>query len=329
MISVIVPVYNAEKTIKQCLEKIIRECKNLESEILVIDDASTDTTVKIIETFENIKLFKFEINLGVGHARNKGAEEAKYENLCFVDADIRISDGSIKNMLERLEKDDVTGSVSATQDLYNLNKENWSSNFVCLKSCYGVDEIIKEKSFSVCCSEFCVIKKKIFIEVGKWKTVTDAGGEEFDIGYKITQLNKKNIKTTSATYSGYWYDLYTRFIRIIQRTSKYIPLFLKKKKFDSKGSFATNGQVFSSLITMLLIFYILFSIILYPSFILAGVLILIFLQLIVEFNFLLFAKKNYGMKMVFFSLFGIQVINLGILFGVVFYIYKRILGYKL
>ena len=328
MISIIIPTYNAQKTIQECLEKVIQEAERLESEILVVDDCSKDKTVEIIKNFKNVKLIELDKNQGVGNARNMGVEASKYENLCFIDSDIRISNQSIVNLLKRLEKDEVTGSVSATQDLFNLNRESWSSNFVCLKSCYGVDEIDDEITFSVCCSEFCVMKKKLFVEIGKWKTVSDAGGEEFDIGYKITQLNKKNIKTKSATYSGYWHNLNTRFIRLIQRTSKYIPLFLKKKKFDSKGSFATLGQVFSSLITLIIIFYITVSIFFNIPFTILGLIVLIILQLIVEFNFLMFAKKNYGIKMIIFSLFGIQVINLGILLGVPLFVLKSIFSPK-
>ena len=49
-------------------------------------------------------------------------------------------------------------------------------------------------------------------------------------------------------------------------------------------------------------------------------------ELIFELNFLIFAKKNYGMKMVIYSLFGIQVINIGILLGVLIYFYKIVFG---
>ena len=325
-VSIIVPAYNSEKTIKNCLEKIIEESKKLKSEIIVVDDCSTDRTSEIIETFKDIKLIKLKNNQGAGNARNKGADESQYENLCFIDSDITISDESILNLIKRLKKNDETGSVAATQNLINLNKNSWSSNFVCLKSCYGTDEIKDEKVFSVCCSEFCVISKKTFYEIGKWKIFNNAGGEEFDIGYKISQLNKKNIKTKSASYSGYWCDLSVRFKRIAQRTSKYIPLFLKKKKFDTKGSFATIGQSFSSLITLFIIFYILISLIIENNFFIPGLISLIILQIICEINFLIFAKKYYGFKMIVFSLFGIQIINLGILLGVIIFFYDYTFG---
>jgi len=325
-VSIIIPAYNAEKTIKRSLEKVIEESKKINSEIIVVDDCSTDNTKEIIKSLQGIKLIQLENNQGAGNARNKGAEVSIYENLCFIDSDIEISSESILNLVKRLKKDNNTGSVAATQDLVNLNKDSWSSNFVCLKSCYGVDEIKDEKNFSVCCSEFCVISKELFFKIGKWKAFSKAGGEEFDIGYRISKLNKKNIKTISATYSGYWCNLRIRFKRIIERTTKYIPLLLEKKKFDTKGSFATLGQVISSIITSLIITYVFIGLIFNNTFFTSTLIILIISQLVIEINFLIFAQKQYGIKMIIFSLFGIQVINLGILLGAIIFFYNITIG---
>ena len=321
-VSVIVPVYNSEKTISSCLKRIISESSKLESEIIVVDDASTDNTPNILKEFKDIKIISLEHNKGAGNARNTGANIAKYNNLCFVDSDIYISDDSIINLIKRLTKGDNIGSVSGSQDTNNLNKNSWSSNFVCLKSCYGTDEINHEKILSTCCSEFCVISKELFLKVGKWKVLTNAGGEEFDLGYKIKKLEKKNIKTKESRYSGYWCDLNKRSKRIIQRTEKYIPLLLKKKSFDSKGTFATFGQSLSSLITLIMVLNI-FLIIVFKNYIYFNVfLILYLLQLIIELKFLLFAKNKFGFKMLLYSLYGIQVINLAIIMGFLSYIFK-------
>ena len=321
-VSVIIPVYNSEKTISYCLKNIISESNKLESEIIVVDDASTDNTLNILKEFKDIKIISLERNKGAGNARNTGANIAKYNNLCFVDSDIYISEDSIINLVKRLIKGDDIGSVSGSQNTINLNKDSWSSNFVCLKSCYGTDEINHEKILSTCCSEFCVISKELLLKIGKWKVLSNAGGEEFDLGYKIKKLEKKNIKTKEARYSGYWCDLNTRFKRIIQRTEKYIPLLLKKKSFDSKGTFATFSQSLSSLITLTIVLNI-FLILVFKNHIYFYVfLILYLLQLIIELKFLLFAKNKFGFKMLLYSLYGIQVINLAIIIGFLSYIFK-------
>lgn len=88
-VSVIIPVYGAEKYIQKCLDSIEQQTiKNLE--IICVDDGSLDRSVEIIEFYQskynNIKLYRQE-NLGAGAARNVGIERAAGEYLAFVDPD--------------------------------------------------------------------------------------------------------------------------------------------------------------------------------------------------------------------------------------------------
>ncbi len=87
-ISVIVPVYNSHKHIKECLDSIINQTyKNIE--ILVINDKSTDNSLEIINSFKDkrIKIINLKKNSGVAVARNKGIEEATGNYICFIDSD--------------------------------------------------------------------------------------------------------------------------------------------------------------------------------------------------------------------------------------------------
>lgn len=89
LISVIIPCYNAERTLEKCLTSVIQQFYN-NLEIILIDDGSTDNTSKIYEDFQRrddrIKIFKQE-NSGVSKARNNGVKAAKGEYICFVDSD--------------------------------------------------------------------------------------------------------------------------------------------------------------------------------------------------------------------------------------------------
>lgn len=89
LISIIVPVYNVEDYIEECLESLVKQTyKNLE--IILIDDGSTDNSGKICDDYvlkdTRIKCFH-QINQGVGAARNKGLEVAEGELIGFVDPD--------------------------------------------------------------------------------------------------------------------------------------------------------------------------------------------------------------------------------------------------
>ena len=86
-ISIIIPIYNVEKYIRQCLESVINQTyKNLE--IIVVNDGTQDNSMKIVEEYlvdKRIRVINKE-NEGVASARNKGIEEATGEYISFVDS---------------------------------------------------------------------------------------------------------------------------------------------------------------------------------------------------------------------------------------------------
>ncbi len=88
-ISVIIPVYNAEACLKNCLESLRRQTFR-DFEALVIDDGSTDGSGEICDSFAE-KDSRFRVthkpNGGVGSARNAGLDQVRGEWICFVDAD--------------------------------------------------------------------------------------------------------------------------------------------------------------------------------------------------------------------------------------------------
>lgn len=98
-VSVIVPVYNAQNDLRQCLDSITGQTLR-EIEILCVDDGSTDGSAQILEEYERrdprLKVIRQE-NAGAGAARNRGLKEASGEYLSFLDAD----DFFEPDMLER------------------------------------------------------------------------------------------------------------------------------------------------------------------------------------------------------------------------------------
>lgn len=120
LISVIVPCYNVEKYVGQCLESILSQSyENIE--VLVINDGSTDNTEQMIKPFLNddrIKYF-FQNNKGVSEARNTGLRVMKGEYICFVDSDDYVHQDYIKILYETLIKYDT--DMSICNFLYNFN----------------------------------------------------------------------------------------------------------------------------------------------------------------------------------------------------------------
>lgn len=113
MISIIVPVYNAEKYLERCLTGLLDQSyKN--TEIILIDDGSTDQSGRICDTFtekyDKIRTVHVK-NGGVSAARNRGMEEARGEYFTFVDADDIAEPDMLAGLLALLEETgcDVAG----------------------------------------------------------------------------------------------------------------------------------------------------------------------------------------------------------------------------
>lgn len=89
LISIIIPIYNSEKTIQKTLNSVVNQTYSF-FEVLMIDDASNDESKEIALSYtkdERFKLISLDKNKGVANARNIGIESANGEYICFLDSD--------------------------------------------------------------------------------------------------------------------------------------------------------------------------------------------------------------------------------------------------
>lgn len=102
LFSIIVPMYNASKSIKLCLDSILRQTFN-DYEVVIINDGSTDDSESVCREIasgnDKVFLYTFE-NGGVGKARRRGIQRARGDFLIFVDVDDFISLDLLKNLSE-------------------------------------------------------------------------------------------------------------------------------------------------------------------------------------------------------------------------------------
>jgi glycosyltransferase involved in cell wall biosynthesis len=97
-ISVIVPVYNGEETIAQCLDALTNQDYPAEDyEVVVINDGSRDNTQQIAEKYP-LRLINLGKNCGRVIARERGAQAARYENLLFVDVRVVVAPDILKQI---------------------------------------------------------------------------------------------------------------------------------------------------------------------------------------------------------------------------------------
>lgn len=107
LVSIVVPVYNAEKFIKDTIDSVLNQTyKNWE--LLLIDDCSIDNSHEIIKKYikkdNRINYFKLRKNSGPAVARNKGIEEAKGKYLCYLDADDKWDEHKLEKQINFMKK---------------------------------------------------------------------------------------------------------------------------------------------------------------------------------------------------------------------------------
>jgi len=122
LITVIIPVYNEEEHIKNCLESLNNQTyPNLE--IITVDDGSNDQTLKIVQNC-NVKILE-QKHKGPGPARNLGAKYSKGEILVFVDADMTFDENFIKDLINPIIKGETIGTFSKNEMVANYDNV-WS-----------------------------------------------------------------------------------------------------------------------------------------------------------------------------------------------------------
>ena len=152
-VSVVVPVYNAEKYLTEILERIINQ--TLENiEIIIVDDHSVDNTCDLVREFVNrdsrIILLQTDLNLGAGNARNKGLSFARGEYIIFLDDDDFISYDMLDKLYFTAKKSDIDVLVFGSRFVNWYTKEKietpWTirTDLLPTKQIFSGDEIGKD-----------------------------------------------------------------------------------------------------------------------------------------------------------------------------------------
>lgn len=230
-ISVIIPTYNSSKTINLCLESIKNQTI-FPYEIIVVDDDSSDDTLKLIKDYD-LKILRNDLNRGPAYARNKGAKNATGDILFFIDSDIVIPKDAIEKIIEIFYKTPKLSCVCGIYSKYPLMHKGFISYYRTLQSHYwkktGCGFTTR---FTVSCG---AVKRADFYAVGGFnEKFKKADIEDYEIGhkliakgYKIYQTNEiETIHDDIHTFGGL---VSTLFIR----SFLYPPLLFKRKKLDT------------------------------------------------------------------------------------------------
>lgn len=112
LVSVIIPAYNSEPFIRQALESVFKQTYPCErTEIIVVDDGSTDETFDVMKEYREKILYVRQENKGIASARNKGITMAKGEIITFLDADDIWHEERLQKVVEKFREKPQAGMV--------------------------------------------------------------------------------------------------------------------------------------------------------------------------------------------------------------------------
>lgn len=197
-LSVIIPVFNSDKYLNECLESVFKQSyKNME--VIIINDGSTDESEIIIKKYQ--KKYKDKIkyisiaNHGQAYARNLGLKEAIGDIITFLDSDDYINPFMYEKMISTMEKEqtDLVICDILTEEEFTKNKKNIN--------CTTFDNIF---------NSYCSMCNKIF---------------------------KKEILENINFIEGIWYEDYNFYINVCLKNPKYSvckePLYIYRLREES------------------------------------------------------------------------------------------------
>tara|TARA_B110001454_G_C12656695_1_gene407789 strand:+ start:315 stop:1013 length:699 start_codon:yes stop_codon:yes gene_type:complete len=191
LLSVIIPVYNEEKFILKILEKI--DQVEIDKEIIIIDDRSTDNSLKLIKKFifkkSKVEIISNEKNLGRSQSLLKGINIAKGEIIIPQDADLEYDPKDYLKIVEPIQKNKynvVFGSRSMGEDGYTVDA--FYATFG-LKFLNLIQNFLYGTNYTDSCTCYIAMKKEI------WKSIDLSKTTNFTLNATVTSyLAKKKIK---------------------------------------------------------------------------------------------------------------------------------------
>lgn len=190
-LSIIVPSYNSDTTIKECLESVLNQKTKVDYEIIVVNDGSTDKTQEIVEGIQNQKVILInQENKGFSGARNRGIDESLGNYIMFLDSDDMLVENCIESMMNQIKEYDadiIQGSF------YSFDNNHKNMNIL-KKRVITDDSMISNPGYPWA----KIYKKELFDRV---RFPLDVWFEDTIVCMLLYRLCKKMIVTDEVVYA--------------------------------------------------------------------------------------------------------------------------------
>ena len=188
-VSVVIPTYNYGRFIADAIRSVIGQTRQ-PSEIIVVDDGSTDDTAAVVREFGDAVRYIRQDNAGVCAARNRGVSESTSELVSFLDSDDTFEPTNLEKQIARFESDDEIGLVHCAMREF----EGETGETTCIYTQGGEDGVAEnlllwEGPLIVGPGGAITVSRKAFDHVGGFDTRMKVG-EDWDFCYRVARLFK-------------------------------------------------------------------------------------------------------------------------------------------
>ncbi len=196
--SVIIPCYNAEKTVAGAIESLSRQAKK-GFEVIVVDDGSRDNTLaearKAAEDAGIKAVFISQKNTGPAFARNLGARKATAKTIIFLDSDCICPKNWFGEIIAPLKK----GYSACLCPYKTANTQSWVARYIGYEIGERQERTL-DNDIDAAASYSLAVNRKDFLDLGGFDaSFKVASGEDFDFSFKLVEKGKK-IFFTSRTF---------------------------------------------------------------------------------------------------------------------------------
>lgn len=209
IVSVIIPVYNEEQTIQQCLDSLADQSYK-DIEVIVVDDFSSDKTSVVVRQWAKKSSLKLKVILNKGHrergvTRNLGAKLSKGSYLLFIDSDMQISKRAISDCIKLIKSKPEFRAVIIPEESFGVGF--WAKCKSLEKRCYIGDDRMEAARF---------FETKAFWHAGGWDNKM-ISGEDWDLTHRVRSFfqvgrinslifhNEYNLSLWKAIKKKYYY----------------------------------------------------------------------------------------------------------------------------
>ncbi len=239
MISIIIPTYNSERFMPQLLDSVFRN-KVADMEVIIVDDCSKDDTVRIAKKYP-LKVLELQKNGGPAKARNIGVEAAKGDIIFFLDSDVIVLNGAIREVKNYFDEHPSSNCVIGVCATEPLNK-GFVPKYMALFEYIHLTGT-PENKVSVFAPRCGAIKKDFFQKIGGYsESYKGADVEDFELARRINKtdpiiLNQKIM--VQHQFAGFRQAVRNYFKRAVM----WVHLFFRERKLDNAGPTAPGNGV--------------------------------------------------------------------------------------